>query len=175
MNIFDPLITYSSPRATAVVWMPGHVRPGARLGEPEAAEDRRFDERPEPLLLLLVGAGDQDRAGAEAVGADRGADARAAPVELLADQHAVEAGQLRSAEPLRQVQVHEADLVRLGDDVGRMRLMLVTLRRARPDLVLGERAREGAQLLLLVGEGEGDAAGDTRIDCGHSELPWKID
>ena len=147
----------------------GHVGAGARLGEPEAAEDRRLDERPEPLLLLLVGAGDQDRAGAEAVGADRGADARAAPVELLADQHAVEAGKLRPAEPLRQVQVHEADLVRLGDDVGRMRLMLVTFRRARPDLVLRERAREGAQLLLLIAEGEGDAAGDTRIDCGHSE------
>ena len=81
--------------------------------------------------------------------------------ELLADQHPVEAGQLRPAEPLRQVQVHQADLVRLGDDVGRMGLMLVTFGRARPDLVLRERAREGAQLLLLVGEGERDAAGDT--------------
>ena len=59
-------------------------------------------------------------------------------------------GKLRPAEPLRQVQVHQADLVRLGDDVGRMGLMLVTLGRPRPDLLLGELARERAQLSLLV-------------------------
>jgi hypothetical protein len=50
-----------------------------------------------------------------------------------------------------------------------MCLMLVTFRRARPDLVLGEGAREGAQFPLLVAESEGDAAGDSRIDWGHSE------
>ena len=86
-------------------------------------------ERAEPLLLLLLGAGDQDRASGEAVRADRRADARAAPVELLADEHPVEARQLRPTERLRHVQVHQADLVRLGDDVGRMGLMLVALGR----------------------------------------------
>ena len=70
---------------------------------------------------------------------------------------------------LRQVQVHQADLVRLGDDVGRMGLVLVALGRPRADLLLRELARERAQLLLLVGEGERDAAGDTGLDCGHSD------
>jgi len=38
-----------------------------------------------------------------------------------------------------------------------MGLMLVTLGRPRPDLLLGEGPRERPQLLLLVGEGERDA------------------
>ena len=96
--------------------------------------------------------------GGEAVGEDRRADAGAAPVELLADEDPVEARELRASERLGQVQVHQADLVRLGDDVGRMGLVLVALGRARPDLLLGERARERAQLLLLVAEGERDPA-----------------
>ena len=39
-----------------------------------------------------------------------------------------------------------------------MGLVLVALRRARPDLLLGEGARERAKLLLLVGQRERDAA-----------------
>ena len=158
MNIFEPLITYSSPRAIAVVWMPdtsepapGSVRPKQpRIGASTSGPSHCFFCSSVPAIRIGP--------GGEAVGADRGADAGAAPVELLADEHAVEARELRAAEPLRQVQVHQADLVRLGDDVGRMGLVLVTLRRARPDLLLGERARERAQLLLLVAEGERDAA-----------------
>ena len=171
MNIFEPLITYSSPRGTAVVWMPDDIGAGTRLGEPEAPEDRLLDERRQPLLLLLLAAGDQDRAGGQAVGADGGADPRAAEVELLADEHPVEAGQLGPAQRLRQVQVHEADLVRLGDDVGRLGLVLVVLRRLRADLLLGELSRERAQLALLVGERERHATRDACLDRGHGCLP----
>ena len=170
MNIFEPLITYSSPRGTAVVWIPdtsepapGSVRPKQpRIGASTSGPSHCFFCSSVPAIRIGP--------AARPLRADRGADARAAPVELLADEHPVEAGQLRAAEPLRQVQVHQADLVRLGDDVGRMGLMLVTLGRPRPDLLLGERARERAQLLLLVGEGERDAAGDTCLDCGHDAL-----
>ncbi len=175
MNIFDPLITYSSPLATAVVWMPetsepapGSVSPkqpriGASTSGPShcffcsSVPAIRIGPAPRPLAPIDVPMPEQPQLSSSPTS--------------IPSKH----GSSGAAEPLRQVQVHEADLVRLGDDVGRMRLMLVTLRRARPDLVLGERAREGAQLLLLVGEGEGDAAGDTRIDCGHSELPWNVD
>ena len=60
------------------------------------------------------------------------------------------AEQPEAAERLGDVEVHEAELVRLRDHVGRMRRVLVVLGRLRPDLLLGELARERAQLLLLV-------------------------
>ena len=174
MNIFDPLITYSSPLRDRGGLDARHVRAGARLGEAEAAEDRGVEERTEPPLLLLVRAGDQDRACREPVGTDRRADPGAAPVQLLADEHPVEARQLEPTERLGQVQVHQADLVRLGNDVGRMSLVLVALGRPRPDLLLRELACEGSQLPLLAGERERDAA-DTCLDCGHDPLLCDLD
>ena len=153
----------------------GDIGAGARLGQTEAAEERLLDERRQPLLLLLLAAGDQDRAGGQAVGADRGADPRAAEVELLADEHPLEAGQLGPAQRLRQVQVHEAHLVRLGDDVGRVGLVLVVLRRLRADLLLGELSRERAQLALLTGERERHATRDACLDRGHGCSRASID
>ena len=67
------------------------------------------------------------------------------------------ADSLGPAERLGEVEVHQAELVRLGDDVGRVGLVLVVLRRLGPDLLLGELARERAELPLLVGERERDA------------------
>ncbi len=96
------------------------VGAGLRLGEAERAEDRRLEQRRQPRRLLLVGAGDDHGAGAEAVRAERGADAGAAPVELLADEHPVERVQAEPAVLRRDVQVHQADLVRLRDHVGRV-------------------------------------------------------
>ena len=171
MNIFEPLTTYSSPRRTAVVWMPETSEPAPGSVSPKQPSTGASTSGPEPLLLLLLGARDQDRAGREAVRPDRGADARAPPVDLLPHEHPVEGRQLQAAERLRNVQVHQADLVRLGDDVRSMGLMLVTLGRARPDLLLRELARERAQLLLLVAEGERDAARDTGLDSGHRYAP----
>src|SRR5581483_12368027 len=95
--------------------------------------------------------------GAEAVGADRGGDARAAPVELLADEHAVERREAGAAVLLGDVQVHQPDLVRLRDHLGGVLHRLVVLRLLGADLVLGELAGELAQRLLLLGEGERDA------------------
>ena len=90
---------------------------------------------------------------------DRRPDARAAPVELLADEHAVEAAEAEPAELLGNVEVHQAELVRLRDHVDRMLHLLVVLGLLRPDLLLGELARELAQRLLLVRQRERDAAG----------------
>ena len=71
----------------------------------------------------------------------------------------------------RDVEVHEAELVRLRDDVGRMRRVLVVLGGLRPDLLLGELARERAKLLLLGRQGERDARGDTGLHRGHAIAP----
>ena len=77
--------------------------------------------------------------------------------ELLADEHPVERRQPGAAVLLGHVRVHQADLVRLRDHVGRVRRVLVVLGRLRPDLLLRELARERAQLRLLVRQGERDA------------------
>ena len=61
------------------------------------------------------------------------------------------------AELLGDVRVHQPDLVRLRDHVGRVRLVLVVLGRLRPDLLLGELVRQLAQRALLVRQREGDA------------------
>src|SRR6185295_1753349 len=92
----------------------------------------------------------------------------------LCDDDPVEARELEPTEGLGEVQVHQADRMRLGDDVRRMSLVLVTLGRPRPDLLLRELACEGSQLPLLGGEGERDAA-DTSLDCGHDPLLRDLD
>ncbi len=174
MNIFEPLTTYSVPPArplrTAVVWIP------------ETSEPAPGSESPK-----------QPRIGSETSGASHcrfcssvpairiGPAARPfAPIdvpmpeqpqfELLPHEHPVERGELRAAERLRQVEVHQPELVGLGDDVGRVRLVLVVLRRLGSDLLLRELAREGAKLLLLVGERERDAVRKARLHGRHRVL-----
>ena len=134
------------------------VGAGVRLGERERAEERLFEQRRQPLLLLLVGAGEQDRRRPECVGDERDRDPRTAPGELLADQDPVEDREAGPAELLRDVDVHQAELVRLRDHVRRVRLMLVVLGGDRADLLLGELVRQRAQVALLVGQGERDPA-----------------
>src|SRR4051794_20125850 len=130
-----------------------------------------LEERWQPRRLLLVGARDDDRARAEAVRAERRGDPGAAPVELLADEHSVECAEPEAAVLLRNVEVHQAELVRLADDVGGVGHVHVVLGRPRPDLLLRERARERAQLALLIGERERDSARYTLVDRSHSLRP----
>jgi hypothetical protein len=66
------------------------VGAGTGLREGKRADDRAIGQRRQPTCLLLVGAEEDDGAGAQAVGEDRGPDSGAAPVDLLADEHAVE-------------------------------------------------------------------------------------
>ena len=143
------------------------IGPGVRLAQAERAEDRLFEERWKPLLLLLLGAGDQDGRRAEAVRADGGADPGATAVQLLADEHAVEGREPDAAQRLGHVQVHQSELVCLRDDVDGVGRMLVVLGRLRPDLLVGELACERAELALLGRELERDAAGDTGLNCCH--------
>jgi hypothetical protein len=135
----------------------GDVGAGVRLGQAERAEDRLLEERHEPFAPLFIGAGQQHGACPQRVRGERDGHARAAPGELLADQDPVERLEPEAAVLLGDVDVHQAELVRLRDDVSRVRLVLVVLGRLRPDLLLGELACERPQLLLLVGQRERNA------------------
>ena len=146
----------------------GDIGAGLGLGEAERAEDRLVEERRQPLRLLFLAAGDDHGACAEPVRSDRGSDAGATPVELFSDEDPVEGGEPEAAERLGNMQVHQAELVRLGDHVGRVCLVLVVLGRLGPDLLLGELARELAKTLLLLGQRERDARADTLLDGGHT-------
>ena len=63
VNHLCPLSTYSSPSRTAVVWMERGSEPGVfRLRHGEARLHRPFDQREQPLALLVLGAVlDEDR------------------------------------------------------------------------------------------------------------------
>jgi hypothetical protein len=145
----------------------GDVRAGVRLGQRERGQQHLVDERREPLALLLLGPRDDHRPVAEPVRHDRRADPGAAPAELLADQHALEPAELEAPIGLRNVDVHQAELVRLGEHIRGVDRALVILAFLRPDLPLREVVGEVAQRLLLVGEPERDAAGGAFLECRH--------
>src|SRR5436305_588155 len=75
------------------------------------------------------------RAGAEAVAAARGAAPRTASAERLAAPQPGEGVQGEAPVLRGDVQVHEADLVRLGDHLGRMPHRDVVLGRDGPNLL----------------------------------------
>ena len=129
---------------------------GARLGlrQAEGGELRLLDEHSEELLLDLLRAADDHGRGGKAVAHQRRADAGAAPAELLLDQTAVEGVETGAAVLLGELGVHEADLVRLLDDLLRPGGVSVVVPRDGADLLLGEVVRQLAQVFLLVGEGE---------------------
>ena len=135
MNIFEPLMTYSSPRRTAVVWIPETSEPAfgsvsaneQRIGSSSSGGSHSRCCSSVPAISI----GSAPRMLATIDGADPGA----APAELLADQRALDRAEAGAAELLGDVRVHQADLVRLRDHVGRVRLVLVVLGRHRPDLL----------------------------------------
>jgi hypothetical protein len=65
------------------------------------------------------------------------------------------------------VDVHQPHVVRLRNQVGGMRLMLVVLGRLGPDLLLRELAREGPELALLWRQREGHPARDACLERCH--------
>ena len=82
-----------------------------------------------------------------------------------------EAGQTRPAEIGRDVDVHEAHLMRLCDQVGGVQLEFVVLGSLRPDLLLRELAGQRPELPLLWCKREGNAAGYARLDRCHDPTP----
>ena len=168
MNVFEPLRTYSSPRRSAVVFRLATSEPASGS---ESPNEQRIGSSSSggshfaccsSLPAMITGAEPSPLAPIEV------AIAGAAPVQLLRDEHAVEGGEAEAAEALGHVQVHQAELVRLRDHVGRVGLVLVVLGRLRPDLLRGEVARELAEVLLLLAQGERNARADTLLDRGHA-------
>jgi hypothetical protein len=103
----------------------------------------------------------------EPIRRDGRANPGAAPAELLADQQALERAELEAAVGLRDVDVHQAELVGLGDHVRRVDRALVVLAFLRADLPLGEVVRQVAKRLLLVRKPERDPAGGVLLDGRH--------
>ena len=79
MNIFEPLRTYSSPRRTAVVWIPETSEPAFGSVSAERAEQRLLEQRREPFALLLLGAGDQTGSAPRMLATIDGARSRSSP------------------------------------------------------------------------------------------------
>jgi len=65
------------------------------------------------------------------------------------------------------VEVHQAELVRMRDELRRVPLLGVVFGLAGPDLPFGEHAREPAQLLLLLAQGKRNACRSDLFDGDH--------
>ena len=75
------------------------------------------------------------------------------------------------------MEVHQAELVSVRDQLRGMALLGVVRGFTRPDLPLGERVGEPAQFLLLLREGEGNARCGSRralFDCDHPVLSPRL-
>jgi hypothetical protein len=68
------------------------------------------------------------------------------------------------------VEVHQPERVRTGDHLGGVAHVGIALGLVRPDLALGKLAREPAQLLLLLRQGEGDARCGALADRDQKNL-----
>ena len=156
MKHLEPLMTYLSPLPHGGRAHAGDVGARVGLGQAERGELEVLGEHPEVGLLELVGGGHAQRRGGQAVGAERGGDARTAPRELLLDDASIEVGRAGPAVLLGHVRVHEADLPRLAQDVLGPVAVLVVLPGDGADLLAGEVVRHLAQRLLLVGQREID-------------------
>ena len=156
MKHLVPLMTYLSPFFTAVVRMPETSEPASGSVRQKEASLGSSVSMPEVLLLDLLGAAERHGGAGQAVAHQRGADAGAAPAELLLDQAAGQVVEPRAAVLLGDVGVHQAHLPGLLDDLLREGAVLVVVPGHRADLLLGEVVRELANVLLLVGEGEVD-------------------
>ena len=157
MNVFDPLSTYSSPLRTAVVFMRATSEPASGSESPNEQRIGASTSGGSHSAFCSSVPARITGAGAEAVRAERGADARAAPVELLADEHAVEgveAGPPYSVGTCRFIRPSSCAFAITS--TGWRMSTSCSAATGRISLAANSRARR-AQLLLLVREGERDA------------------
>jgi len=131
---------------------PRSVRPGFGLGDGEGDERPAGGEVRDPTRLLLLGAGQEDRQGSQALDGEDEAGGRAGAADLLDGEAGRQEVAPEAAEPLREVG---------GEDVlGREQLLdvpwelrrPVDLRRPGGDPLVGHLADRVAKRALLVGE-----------------------
>src|SRR5262250_1527712 len=128
------------------------VRAGSRLGQRVGGHELAGGEPRQVLLLLLLGAGQEDRQPAERMSAEVRRRTGARPAELLGHQRQREAAHVRAAVLLGHPDAEEAGLDERPHRLGRIALRLVVMRRVRRDPVARDLAGQIADHPLLFGE-----------------------
>jgi hypothetical protein len=152
-----------APRARRRTQRVGAV---VRLDERQrAGAEARAAERRQPALALGVAAEVGDREGLERGRQDRRGDGEVAPGELLGHQHGGQrAARAAAAEALVDAARHQAERVRLLQQLGGQLRGLVAVARARSQLVAREAAhRLDDELLLLTG-----------LEVDHAGPRWRV-
>ena len=155
MNVFEPLITYSSPSLTARVLIPATSEPASGSVIPRQRIFLPLIAGHDPLLLLLLGAEREDRRHRH-VGLDREPHRQAAAVgvaHLLGEHQARVVVAALAAVLLGLVEPEEAELAHPLEHPVRERRLLPLLG-VGLELLDHEAADRLAQLLVLVGEDE---------------------
>ncbi len=147
MNVFEPFRTYSSPRRSAVVFMRATSEPASGSERPNEQRIGSSISGGSHVRLLLLGAGDEHRAGPERVAPSEvpmpeqpqfSSSPTSMPSNDARPRPPYSAGTWRFIRPTAcALAITSAGWVMCD----------VVLGRLRPDLLLGELAREGAQLL----------------------------
>ena len=133
----------------------GSVGAGARLGQPERGELLAGGEVGQPLLLLLLGAVEEDRHRPERrVRGHRDRDRRVDPRQLFDRDRIGERVGPGAAVLLRERHAHQPELGQLRDQLVREAVLAVELLGGRRDPLLGELANGGADELVLGREVE---------------------
>mmetsp|Transcript_18238 Transcript_18238/g.59667 ORF Transcript_18238/g.59667 Transcript_18238/m.59667 type:complete len:285 (-) Transcript_18238:180-1034(-) len=141
----------------------GHIRSRPRLGHAVGGLQRLLRHPPEILLLLLVRAGDNHRSLGQAVGLHGSHDTRAPVRQLLADDDALRAAETEAAVVLGDVRVHQAELPRFVEHLGRVLHGAIVIGRHRDHLVRRKPPSQVFQRGLLLRQTDGEAVG--RFAC----------
>ncbi len=160
MKVFDPLSTYSSPLRTAVVFMRATSEPASGSESPNeqrigaSISGGSHSAFCSSVPAMITGPAPRPFAPSEVPMPEQpqlSSSPTSMPSKALRPSPPYSTGTCRFIRP---------SCVRLRDHLDRVAHGDVVLGCDRPDLLGRELAREGAQLLLLVGEGEGDAGRD---------------
>ena len=155
MNCLAPSITHSPSSSLARVLVLPASEPASGSVSPNAPSFLPAHSSRHPLLLLLLGAEQVDRLGAQrGVGAQRDGHRGVHPRELLHRQRVGQRVAARAAVLLGERDAHQVQLAQLGDQVVGDRLGPIQLLGHRRHLALGEVADGAADQLVVVREVE---------------------
>ena len=129
-----------------------NVRAGPRLGNAVGGEEEFIDHRREPLLFLLLGPRDDDRALRESIRLHGGAYPGARPGRLLGDETSLKNSQTQSAVLLGDVRVHESQLPCLLTNLARVLGSFIETCSVRSDFFFSKLVGKIAKLLLFLTE-----------------------
>ena len=137
-----PLITYSSPSPRRLAGDVAGIASGVGLRQRQRPAPVAGRHGGKPTLLLLLGAVRHDQCGRHGVGVDDPGQAHPAVGQFLDDADVGQQVESEAAVGLGDGHAEEAELAHLGDDVGRIGVVVLELGRHRDDLV-GHEAADG--------------------------------